>query len=151
KIGAPQSLAFTVFVAAPQAVGPSAPFATMTLNDLDSTLLEEDDYRGAVEAVVASHDSKGFVLEGMTYRINVLGYAPGLAEFIDSGAIVTRATTVVGRQHLSDDVLFAKPYPGEIPNRRTTSLSPLRTRTAGIGSLGLLLAAHALRRRSRRR
>ena len=151
KIGAPSILAFTLFIAAPQAIGPSAPFAAMTLNDLDAALLRSDDYKGSVQVAVSSHDSKAFVLEGTTSQSNVANYAPGIAQFMDDGAVITRATTVVGRAQLSDDVVFATPFSGNIPNRRQASLSPLQAHYASIGSLGILFVAHALRRHVRRR
>jgi hypothetical protein len=151
KIGAPAILAFTLFIAAPQAIGPSAPFAAMTLNDLDAPLLLSNDYKRSVQAAVSSHDSKAFVLEGTTSKSSVANYAPGIAQFMDDGAVITRATTVVGRSQLSDDVVFTTPFSGSIPNSRHVSLSTLRARYASIGSLGILFVAHALRRRVRRR
>jgi hypothetical protein len=151
KIGAPTILGFTLFIAAPQATGPSAPFAALTLNDLDATRLRSDDYVGAVEAAVASRSSKAFVLEGTTLQSNVASYAPRIAQFMDDGAVITRATTVVGRAQLSDDVAFAAPFSGNIPNMRQVSLSPLRARYASLSALGILFVAHVLRRRGRRR
>jgi len=151
KIGAPTTLAFTVFIAARQATGPSAPFAAITLDDLDGTLLQNNDYKGSVGLAVSSHDSKAFVLEGATLKSNVAQYAPGIAQFMDDEAVITRATTVVSRSQLFDDVVFATPVAGNIPNGRTVSLSPLRARYASFGSLGLVFVAHALRRRGRQR
>ena len=151
KIGAPQTLGFTVFIAAPQATGPSAPFAAIMLNDLSASMLKSYDYDYAVLAAVSSHGSKAFVLEGTTSKSNIANSAPGIAQFIDDGAVITRATTAVDRSQLSDDVVFATPFSGNIPNTRHVSLSPLRARSAGIGSLGFLFMAHALRRRGRRR
>ena len=151
KIGAPPSLAFTLFIAAPQATGPSAPFAALTLNDLDAALLRNDDYERSVQAAVASHDSKAFVLEGTTPKGNLPSSVSGITRFMDDGAVITRATTVVDRSAISDDVVFATPFSGDIPNRRSASLSPHRVRYASIGLLGMLVAAHAMRRRVRRR
>jgi hypothetical protein len=151
KIGAQPTLALTLFIAAPQAIGPSAPFAAMTLNDLDPNYLQSQDYLGAVHAAVRSRGSKAFVLEGTTSKSSVTDYAPGIAEFMDDGAVVTRATTVVDSARLSEDVVFGTPFPGTIPRSRQASLSSPRTRNASVGSFGVLLIAHALRRRGRRR
>jgi hypothetical protein len=151
KIGAPATLAFTLFIAAPQPIGPSAPFAAITLNDLDATRLRNNDYEGSVQAAVSSNGSKAFVLEGAISKNSVMNYAPGIAQFMDDGAIVTRATTVVDRAQLSDDVVFATPFTGNIPNSRQVSLSPRGTRYASIGSFGIVFVAGALRRRTRRR
>jgi hypothetical protein len=68
---------------------------------------------------------------------------------MDADAIITRATTLVQREQLNDDVVFATPFKGNVPSRRTVSLDAARVRYAGMGSLGLLVMAGALRRRSR--
>jgi hypothetical protein len=150
KIGAPSNLAMTVFVAAPQAVGPSAPFAALTLDDLSASFLQNGDYTGAVAAAVSTRDSKAFVLEGTTSQSNVASLAPSLAQFIDPNATITRATTIIGRTKLTDDAVFAAPFTKTIPNAREASLSGVRTRTASFGAFALVLVAHALRRRGRR-
>jgi hypothetical protein len=151
KIGAPSILAFTLFIAAPQAMGPSLPFTAITLNDLDATRLRSNDYKGSVQAAVLSHDSKAFVLEGTTSKGTVANYAPSIAQFMDDGAIITRATTVMDRAQLTDDAVFATPFSGTIPHIRQVSLSPLRPRYASIGSLGIVAVALAMRRRVRQR
>ena len=151
KIGAPAMLAFTLFIAAPQAIGPSAPFAALTLNDLDATQLRYSNYENALQSAVSARDSKAFVLEGTTSKSSIASYAPGIAKFMDDGAVITRATTVVSRVQLSDDVVFATPVGGSVPNTRQVSLSPLRARYARYGSLGIVFVALALRRRGRRR
>jgi hypothetical protein len=70
---------------------------------------------------------------------------------MDDGAVITRATTAVSRSQLFDDVVFATPFSGDIPNRRSASLSPFRPRYAAIGFLGIVFVAHALRRGVRQR
>ena len=151
KIGAGPTLAFTLFIAAKQAIGPSAPFAAITLDDLDASRLRSNDYKGAVQAAVSSRGSKAFVLEGTTPQYDIIGPAPSIAKFMDGGAVITRATTVIDRSQLADDVVFATPVSGTIPNGRQVSLSARQIRYASTGSLGILLALHALRRRGRRR
>jgi hypothetical protein len=151
KIGAPPTLAFTLFIAAPQAMGPSAPFAAITLDELDATRLRNDDYQRSVQAAVSSRDSKAFVLESATSKSSLPSSVSGITQFMDDGAIITHATTVVDRSQLSDDVVFDTPFTGNIPNHRSASLSPLRERSASIGLLGILFGAHALRRRVRQR
>ena len=151
KIGAPEDLAFTVFVAAPQAVGPSSPFAALTLNDLDANWLHHNDYKGAVRTAVLARQSKAFVLESATPKTGIANYAPNIAKLMDDGAVVTRATTVVYNAQLSDDVMFAAPFAREIPNRRTAGLSRREARNASLSAFGALFFAHALRRRGRKR
>jgi hypothetical protein len=151
KMGAPPTMAFTLFIAAPQAIGPSAPFAAITLNDLDATLLRTTGYASSVHAAVSSRGSKAFILEGTTLKTSVELHAPSIAQFMDDGAVITRATTAVSRSQLFDDVVFATPFSGDIPNRRSASLSPFRPRYAAIGFLGIVFVAHALRRGVRQR
>jgi hypothetical protein len=151
KLGAASSVAFTLFIAAPAATGPSAPFTALTLNDLDATRLKANDYKSAVETAVAAHDSKAFVLESAVARDDVVRFAPSISLYMDDNTIVTRATTVIARENLSDDAIFTTPFADPIPNSRQASLPFFRTRNASIGSFGILLVAHILRRRGRRR
>jgi len=151
RIGAASKLALTLFLAAPQTVGPSEPFKALTLSDLDTATLRRNDYALAVETAVAARDSKAFVLESSTPLATLSASAPGLARFIDEGALITRATTLVLRERLGDDVVFATPFKGDVPSQRYVSLDTARVRDAGMGSLGLLMLAGALRRRSRGR
>ena len=151
RIGAGSKLAFTLFLAAPKTVGPSEPFKALTLNDLDAATLERDDYALAVETAVAARDSKAFVLESSTSMGDIAASVPGLARLADPGALITRATTVIAREQLNDDAVFATPFAGTVPSHRTVSLDAARVRYAGLGSLGLLVMAGALRRRPRER
>ncbi len=146
RIGAAPKLAFTVFLAAPQTTGPSAPFSALTLDELDSAPLRRGDYAGAVEAAVKAHDSKAFVLENATQFSRVVTFGSGLARFADANVMLTRATTVVARENLSDDVIFGTRVTRYVPSQRTASLNAVRVRYASMGSLGLLLLAGALRR-----
>jgi hypothetical protein len=149
RIGAAPKLAFTLFLAAPHTVGPSEPFKALTLSDLDAATLRRDDYALAVETAVAARESKAFVLESSTPIASISPSAPGLARFVDGGAVITRATTLVLRERLGDDVMFATPFEGDVPSRRHVSLDATSVRYAGMSSLGLLVMASALRRRAR--
>ncbi|MFZ5894276.1 MAG: DUF2330 domain-containing protein [Myxococcota bacterium] len=151
RIGAAETVAFTLFLAAPQAIGPSAPFKALTLGDLESSLLRNSGYPAAVQAAVTSHDSKAFVLEGTTSQTDLVHTVPSIARLIDDGAVITRATTVIQRTALSDDVVFATPYSGNIPNYVYASVLTQHPRYASFGPLGVLFAAGALRRRWRGR
>ena len=151
RIGAGETLALTLFLAAPQTVGPSEPFKALTLNDLDTATLQRNDYRSAVADAVAAKASKAFVLESSTPLINIENKVRGLARFTDARAVITRATTLVAREQLADDVVFGTPFTSAVPAVRVVSLDAARVRYAGMGSLGLLLLAGALRRGSRGR
>ena len=151
RIGAAPQLAITLFLAAPQTIGPSDPFKALTLDELDATTLRLDDYSLAVETAVAARDSKAFVLESATPSGTIASSIPSLSRFIDGNATITRATTVVSRERISDDVVFGTPFAGAVPSQRRVSLEAEHVRYAGMGSLALLLMAGALRRRSRGR
>lgn len=148
RIGAAETMAYTVFLGASEAIGPTAPFAALTLNDLDATALRQDNYRGAIQSAVAARGSKAFVLESSSTASSVV--PPGLAHLFDAGAVVTRATTVVSREELSEDVVFATAFKGEVPNSRFASQSVLGPRSGSFGSLGLVMVAGVLRRRRQR-
>jgi hypothetical protein len=147
RIGAAPRVAFTVFLVADRTMGPSAPFAALTLDDLDASLLRQGSYASAVGAAVASQASRAFVLESSTAASSLVSQVPGLAPFVDSGAIVTRATTVIERAALDRDALFMTPFAGALPRHRFAVLQLEDVRYASGGLLGLLL----LRRRHRRR
>ncbi|HEY0468384.1 MAG TPA: DUF2330 domain-containing protein [Polyangiaceae bacterium] len=153
RIGAAAKLSLTLFLAAPKTVAPSEPFKALTLYDLDAATLQRDDYALAVETAVAKRDSKAFVLESSTplARIEPSTAALGLARFIDTGAVITRATTLLSRDQISEDVVFTAPFNGSVPSQRFVSRDAAHVRYAGMGSLALLLMAGALRRRSRSR
>jgi hypothetical protein len=151
RIGAASKLALTLFLAAPETVGPSEPFKALTLNDLDSATLRRNAYALAVETAVAARDSKAFVLESSTPFDAIAASAPGLSRFTDAGAVITRATTVVVREKIAEDAVFATPFKGDVPAQRSVSLDTGGVRYAGMGSIGLLLMARALRRRARGR
>ncbi|HET7541361.1 MAG TPA: DUF2330 domain-containing protein [Polyangiaceae bacterium] len=147
RIGAGPNLGLTLFLAAPQTVGPSEPFKALTLDSLDAAILRRGDYPLAVQRAVAAQGSKAFVLENSAQGDNIATAVPGLARFIDGGAIITRATTVVAREQISDDVVFATPFQGNVPSQRHVSLSGSSVRYAGMGLLPLVFIARALRRR----
>lgn len=149
RIGAAPTLAITLYLAAPQTVGPSKPFQALTLSDLDAATLQRNDYPQAVKTAVAAHASKAFVLESTTPLTTIASSIPSLSRLIDQSATITRATTVVARELINDDVVFATPFAGPVPSQRRVSLDATSVRYAGMGSLGVLLLAGTLRRRSR--
>jgi len=150
RIGAASKLALTLFLAAPETVRPSEPFQALTLFDLDAGPLQSNNYALAVETAVAKRDSKAFLLESSTPIDNPRPEPLALARFVDRGAIVTRATTLVSREQISEDVVFV-PFTGIVQRERWVSRDAGHVRYAGLGALGLLLMAGALRRHSRSR
>lgn len=151
RIGAAPKIAITLFLAAPQIVGPSQPFKALTLEDLAASTLRSNDYALAVENAVAGWDSKAFVLESSKPIAAIASRAPGLAQFVDKGALVVRATTVLAREKIDEDVVFTTPFSGTLPSERFVRLGGEGVRYAGMGSLAWLLLAAALRRGTRTR
>jgi len=149
RIGAAATIGVTLFLATTQVVGPSEPFKALTLSDLDPVRLRDGDYTYAVQSAVAEHDWQAFVLESSRAFESIASAVPSLARLVDSNAVLTRATTVLARERIEADVIFGTPFAGNVPTQRTVSLEGERVRYAGLGSLALLLAAGALRRRSR--
>jgi hypothetical protein len=138
RIGAAATVAFTLFIAAPQAIAPSSPFVGLTLNDLDARLLRAGDYAAAVAEAVAKNGSKAFVLEGVTSRERVAPSLPNLASLFDAGSVITRATAVIRKENLDEDAVFVTPFAGSIPNTRSASFRVPRGRFASLGALGVL-------------
>lgn len=118
RIGAAEKVAFTVFVAGPSAVGPSAPFVPLTVDDLDAGILRHVSYEAAVTEAVAERGSKAFVLESKTRARSLRGNVPGLTRLFDEDAIITRATTIIDREELELDAYFTKPFEQDLPTHR---------------------------------
>lgn len=161
RIGAASSVAFTVFVAADGVVGPTPPFVALTLDDLDEDLLRRDEYGAAVDHAVAAHSEQAFVIENTQTRSSLESprYASGVQrslsgspflQWIGDTATLTRMTTRIPAESLTEDVAFIVPYDGPHPYSRSLSAAPTRPRPAHAGVLLALVLAGALRRSARR-
>ncbi len=123
----------------------------LTLNDLDGDVLRSGGYATAVRQAVHAHGERAFVLESRTERAD-LPEASRLVAMINPGATLTRMSTIVPAQALTDDAHFDTPYPDFVPNERYASATPVvRSRDAGIGALAALLLVGGFRRRQRAR
>ena len=161
RIGAASSVAFTVFVAAQGVVGPTPPFATLSLDDLEEDLVWRDEYGAAVDDAVAGHSGRAFVIENTQSRSSLeqppylqgvqfsLRGSPFL-QWISPGATLTRLSTRLAAGSLTEDVAFI-PYDGPHPFSRTLEGDPAVRRSAHAGVLLGLLLTGALRRGVRRR
>jgi len=153
SIGAAASVGFTVFVVADAAVAPSAPFAALTVDDLDLIALRTTGYSGAVSAAVAQHGNHAFVLEGV-WSSGALANAqiPSLKAFIASTQILTRLSSVVPAAGLDTDVVFDQPFSDPVPRVRVVEQVAAPGYGPGFGhGFGLLaIAAVGFRRRRRR-
>jgi hypothetical protein len=148
RLGAAPSVAFTVFAAGEQRLGPSLPFQTLTLRDLDATLLRSGSYSEAVKAAVKAEGSKAFVLESESSP-NLA--SNGLMQHIEPAATILRLSTIVDAEDLSEDAAFYAPYDAPVEAERTVMRAPPPLHYANAGWVSLVLAGRALRRRARRR
>jgi MYXO-CTERM domain-containing protein len=142
-----------VFVVADDVVAPSAPFAALTVDDLDLIALRTTGYSGAVSAAVAQHGNHAFVLEGV-WSSGALANAqiPSLKAFIASTQILTRLSSVVPAAGLDTDVVFDQPFSDPVPRVRVVEQVAAPGYGPGFGhGFGLLaIAAVGFRRRRRR-
>jgi hypothetical protein len=156
QLGGGGALGITLFVAAEDGVGSMTPYAPLTLNDLDGALLTSD-YRGAVQAAVASRNGLAFVVEGI-YPNGASSILPDrLASFASPGATLTRMSTVAEPAAFTADLTVAVAgAPAEAPSSRTVggpAESGCRAARGQASSLAYLLffaGYWRLRRRSPR-
>ena len=150
RIGAASSVAFTLFLSAPSTVGVSAPFETISLDDLDPALLRADEYRTAVANAVFTRDSRAFVLES-AHAASAL--TPQLSAKFQAlpapSAVITRLSTVINADALDEDAIFATPYTDAVRDERYVSLPRVSPVYAGFGVAVVLVLGGALRRRQR--
>ena len=152
SLGAAASVGLTVFVVADDVVAPSAPFAALTLNDLDLITLRASGYTAAVSAAIAQHGNHAFVLEG-TWTSAELASSPipSLQPFIGSTQVLTRLSAIFPAAALDTDVVLDQPFADAVPRTRVVE----RTRTRGgsprpgYGFALLAFAAVGMRRRRR--
>lgn len=144
-IGAAREVAVTVFVAAPREVGVSAPFRTLTLDDLPRAELRAGDYWAAVRQAVIQNSGRAFVAEGVTV---LTGLTPRLFDLSARGSRVTRLSTVLAAAELTEDVSFNAPAPSRIPTSTVARSEGQRNRPVPAAPvLGLLALGLVLRRR----
>lgn len=141
RIGASAKLAFTVFVAAARAAGPSAPYGALLVTNLDRDLASAD-YGEAVAAAVAARGSMAFVAE---YRGEVsptstlLGAR--LRTLVAEGQTLTRYSTILTSAAIAADADFAGDAPASVPTTIGARTAPAGKRPLGSA---FVLAAVAL-------
>ncbi len=147
RLGAAPTVAFTLFLFAPELALPSPPFQALTLNDLDAALLHENRYGDAVQKAVKAHGSKAFVLEW--------GPRQGSAQYalsptvIDASASLVRMSTVLAADDLTEDATFFTPGTEPIEHTRTIHVRSGVALPASMGVIGFVALAWGLRRRGR--
>jgi hypothetical protein len=158
RLGAADTIAFTIFIASDNPAAPSPPFTALTLNDLNAALLRSDGYVEAVTQAVDWAGGRAFVLEGAYGSGTLTGRVGARIEGMMADVKgVTRLTTIVPSSALTTDVTFDQSYPNEIPTVRYVDAGRLgaggRRFADGTGlGAGTALAGAALwlrRRRSR--
>lgn len=162
KIGAASELAITVFVAAPFGVAPGSPFQALTLSNLgrvdgyDEASIAAS-YGDAVRAAVKKAGSKAFLVENVVVDGEAIDatQSPRLRSFVDSGAMITRLTTILDRTTLDADVAFTAPAPSNVTNEKElgqgVDASPQAPVRPAFLFTFLAPAMLALRKRSARR
>jgi hypothetical protein len=139
-------------VAADGTVGPSAPFAALTIDDLDLIALRTTGYSGAVAAAVAQHGNHAFVLEGVWSAATLApAQSPSLKNLIAPTQFMTRLSSVVPAAGLDMDVVFDQPFAEPIPRVRIVQQVPAPGDGPGFGHGFGLLAIAAVGFRHRRR
>jgi MYXO-CTERM domain-containing protein len=152
RLGAAPVVAFTVFLFASSPTIPTAPFATLTLDDLDPNLLSTYQYRPAVEQAVKAAGGHAFVLEGgfneSELRTKLL-LKNNLVGIVDDDAKFVRMSSVVAADDIDQDVTLTTPAPWPIENERVIGPEGPPPASASVGLLGLLALGLGARRRRR--
>ena len=146
RLGAAPTVAFTLFLFAPEMALPSEPFQALTLNDLDPALLYKQRYADAVQKAVKAHGSKAFVLEWGPQRPRL--FSP-LSNLVDPSASLVRMSTVLAADDLTEDATFFTPGSEPVEHTRTILLYAGVPMPASVGVLGFVALAWGLRRRAR--
>ncbi len=145
SLGAPATVAFTVFVVANETTGPSSPFSALTLHDLNPEIVRHAGYAQAVRSAVQAKNNRAFVIESSTPVFDL----PTVAlRRLFTGSTVTRLSTVLPADALTADAEFDTPFEGDVPREyfvRSSVVSGYRV--AGMASFPTLLLLGLWRRR----
>jgi hypothetical protein len=148
SLGAPATVAFTVFLVTNETTGPSAPFTALTLDSLNPEIIRHAGYAQAVRGAVQANGNRTFVIESST----PVSELPSLsAKRFFTGSTVTRLTTVLPSSALTVDAVFDTPFEQDVPSVLFVQSSvESGYRTASMASLPALLLLGLARRRRRR-
>jgi hypothetical protein len=151
RLGAAAKVAFTIFVAAADVSAPSAPFAALTLQDIDAHAIATSGYATALADTVAQHGNHAFVLEGAWSSATAdggIGYT--LQSVLLGSQHLTRLSTIVPAEALDTDVTLDQPFTGHVYNERYVQRLPGRDRSPRLAFGAALLAVAAIVRRRAR-
>jgi len=151
RMGAGPTVGITVLVVSDAAVAPSAPFAALTLHDLNGSLVKSSGYAAAVTAAVAAHGNHAFVVEGIFHDSDFkFEKIPSLLRFIPAGASLTRLSTLVPADALDTDVVFDQPFAASAPRELRVQRTDARARRPALAfGLAFIALAAVVRRRAR--
>jgi Uncharacterized protein conserved in bacteria (DUF2330) len=149
RLGAAETVAFTVFVAIEGLAGPEPPFEAVTLDKLDKMVVSRDGYRAAVARAVADRHGRAFVVESVR-AISGLPHGNALLAGLSSPQTgVTRLSTIVKREDLTADASLAGMAPVPLPD--TIRLpTPAAVGALAVPALVLVILGRSRRHRSRR-
>jgi hypothetical protein len=147
RIGAGASLAFLVFVVADAAAGPTAPYASLTMKDLDVGEVRSTSYAQVLAAAIAGHGSQAFAIEDeITISGNKRELGAQLGALVRPGQRLVRWTTIVDPVTITADADFSGTAPASPQNwlgSRARHAAPVALAALAIGAWGV--------RRARRR
>jgi len=150
SLGATGTVAFTVLVAATAPSSPAAPFEGLTLDELDAGTLEDEGYEAAVAEAVRERGGRAFVLESDHAAEDVIAAGTLLSSLVDAGQRVTRLSTILPVETMTEDVRLDVAFSGEIPSVRVLGQSSGAPPALPAGGV-LALVGAALGRRKRAR
>jgi hypothetical protein len=145
SLGAPATVAFTVFLVTNETTGPSAPFTALTLDDLNPEIIRHAGYAQAVRSAVQANGNRAFVIESST-PVSELSSLSAARLF--TGSTVTRLSTVLPASALTADAELGTPFGGDVPSVIFVQSSVESAyRPAAAASFPALLLLGMLRRR----
>lgn len=105
QLGGRAQVAFTLFVAADEAIGATGSYARLTLDDLDRTTVRDLAYSEALDEAVQKKNGRAFIEEGVYEKSVVTGH---LATFTTAGQKISRLSTFTRTDALTETLILAR-------------------------------------------
>jgi hypothetical protein len=103
QLGGAEQVAFTVFVAADQGMGPTGPYARLKIEDLNKETVRVSRYRAAIDQAVSAKNGRAFVTEGV-YEASVV--EGRIASFTTAGQKISRLSSVTTPGSLTENLML---------------------------------------------
>lgn len=113
QLGSAGEIAFTIFVAAPEAMGPTGPYSKLQVQDLDKGILRIGQYRGALAGAVSKMGGRAFLLEGVNDASLLSGR---LASFSTAVQKISRLSTVTVPSKLTENLMLGPTHESTPPS-----------------------------------